>query len=322
MEGTGQIQVDFKNYEDWFDKAIFLEKGQYVKFLSNDFKIRIIEFPDDILYRSKDFRILFKHLISLGYIFYNKCDDCQSFLSKTVFNPNLDTLLDISTKQWYWQNPFGANKEEYGLIFDVKDAVDREYKEQINTERLINHLENSPIYARKLVKDKLGISISRMLLDKQFLESQKEVAFTDKNIQEIAYDHGYKDPAYFNRVFKKRSGETPVQFRNAVDFEGRDGFSQDLLYLIKKFHSDERQLQFYAERMNLTVKALSKKVRIQMNTSLGKLIRNQIILSAKSMLKDSISVREVAYALGFEEANHFSSFFLKHTGQTPSEFRK
>ena len=44
LSGKGSIQVDFKNYFDWQEKAIFLEKGQYIKFLSDDFTIRKIEF--------------------------------------------------------------------------------------------------------------------------------------------------------------------------------------------------------------------------------------------------------------------------------------
>ncbi len=37
LSGKGSIEVDFKNYFDWQEKAIFLEKGQYIKFLSDDF---------------------------------------------------------------------------------------------------------------------------------------------------------------------------------------------------------------------------------------------------------------------------------------------
>ena len=88
LEGSGQIQVDFKNYDNWANKAIFLETGQYIKFLSDDFLVRIIEFPDDTLFHSKDVRILFKHLISLGYINYNQCSECGVFLDNSIFNSN------------------------------------------------------------------------------------------------------------------------------------------------------------------------------------------------------------------------------------------
>ena len=40
LKGTGGIEVDFKQYHDWEDKLIFLEKGQYIKFLSENFVAR------------------------------------------------------------------------------------------------------------------------------------------------------------------------------------------------------------------------------------------------------------------------------------------
>ncbi|RKE98441.1 helix-turn-helix transcriptional regulator [Ichthyenterobacterium magnum] len=322
LNGTGSIQVDFNSYNNWKDKAIFLEKGQYIKFLSDDFVVRFIDFPDDIIFKSKDVRVLFKHLISLGYINFNQCKDCKSFLKSGVFNDNMSNLIDVSTEQWFWQNPFHANKDEYQLIFDVKDVIDKEYTNKINTTTLIHHLSSSNNNVQHLVKDKLGITINKLIHNKLLAENKKEVAFTNKSIQEIAYDQGYKDPAYFNRVFKNSVGQTPKQFRDAFDYENRDAFSQDLIELINLFHKEEHSLGFYADKMNVSVKALSKKVKHKMNNSLGQLIRSQIIQSAKTMLAEDEPVKEVAFALGFEEANHFSSFFTNHVGVSPSAFKK
>ncbi|PIA78466.1 AraC family transcriptional regulator [Gaetbulibacter sp. 4G1] len=321
LNGTGNIQVDFNSYHDWKDKAIFLEKGQYIKFMSDDFVVRFIEFPDKILFESKDVRILFKHLISLGYINFNECEDCQSFLNKTVFNDEMSNLIDVSTKQWYWQNPFQANKEEYQVIFDVKDIIDEEFTNKINVKSFMNHMHND-YNVQHLIKDKLGITINKLIHKKQLLESKKDIAFTDKSIQEIAYEKGYKDPAYFNRVFKDTIGQTPNQFRNTFDYEDRDMFSQNIIELIQLFHKEEHALGFYADKMNISVKTLSKKVKQKMNCSLGQLIRSQIIQSAKIMLSQNENVKDVAFALGFEEANHFSKFFTNHVGVSPSVYKK
>jgi AraC-like DNA-binding protein len=38
------------------------------------------------------------------------------------------------------------------------------------------------------------------------------------------------------------------------------------------------------------------------------------------MLLDGWTIKEVAYELAFEEANHFSSFFKKYTNTTPSDY--
>ena len=106
LSGTGSIQVDFKNYFDWQEKAIFLEEGQYIKFLSNDFVARRIEFSEKTKFYSSEVRVLFKHLISLGYINLMECEACQSFLSESVLAENSANIIDVSSQQWYWQNPF------------------------------------------------------------------------------------------------------------------------------------------------------------------------------------------------------------------------
>lgn len=320
--GSGAIQVDFKNYEDWQDKAIYLEKGQYIKFLSDDFSVRKIEFPSQKLFHNKDVRVLFEHLISLGYINFNECEACQQYLSSTVFSEHTGDIIDISSKQWYWQNPFHASKGEYQVIFDVKEIIDREYHNHLGNAELAALIAENGFEAQALVKNKLGLSVKALLANKRLVESQKEMAFTDKSAQEVSYEMGFKDPAYFNRVFKQKTGQSPTEFRKNFDYQNRDTFIQNILQLLRTYHTEQRSLAFYADKMHLSVKALSKKTRQKLNTSLGQLLRNELVITAKGMLREGAPVKEVAFALGFKEANHFSSFFKKQTGQTPSYFKQ
>ncbi|MEM9647770.1 MAG: helix-turn-helix domain-containing protein [Bacteroidota bacterium] len=320
LSGSGSIQVDFKNYSNWQDKAIYLEKGQYIKFLSEDFVVRTIEFPSKELFQNKEVRVLFKHLISLGYIDFKECDECQKYLSETLFEPNSAEIIDVSLKQWHWQNPFNASKDEYQIIFDIKEVIDQEYQNQLTNKDFETIVRDNGYKAHALVKDKLGITIKRLFTNKKLVESQKELAFTDKNVQEVSYDLGFKDPAYFNRLFKKQTGYSPTDFRNNFDFDKKDSFVEDLLQLIQEHHKEQRSLGFYADKMNLSIKALSKKTRAKMNNSLGRLVRNEIIRTSKRLLREGESVKAVSLQLGFEEPNHFSNFFKHQTGITPSEF--
>ncbi|WP_350285006.1 AraC family transcriptional regulator [uncultured Croceitalea sp.] len=321
LSGKGSIQVDFKNYFDWHEKAIFLEKGQYIKFLSDDFTIRRIEFSNESKFYNNDVRVLFKHLISLGYIDLLECEECNSFLSETALTQNSADIIDISSKQWYWQNPFKANKEEYQVIFDTKEIIDREYSNKLTSGELVSLINDRGYNAQALVKNKVGLTVKKLMASKRLHESLKEVAFTNKNIQEISYDLGYTDDAYFNRVFKNSIGQTPKQFRENFDFKNRDVFSQDLLELLQKHHTQERSLEFYANEMNLSIRALSNKVRAKLNTSLGHLIRLELINSAKLMLLEGRSITSISRQLGFEEPNHFSSFFKHYSNVTPTEFK-
>lgn len=132
---------------------------------------------------------------------------------------------------------------------------------------------------------------------------------------------GYKDDAYFNRVFKNSTGQTPKQFRENFDYKNRDLFTQDLMELLQIYHTEEKSLGFYADKMNLSIKVLSKKARTKMNASLGQLIRLELINTAKLMLLDNAPVYSIAHRLGFEEANHFSRFFKHYSGITPTYFK-
>lgn len=322
LEGSGGIQVDFKNYHDWKDKIIFLEKGQYIKFLSENFLIRKIEFSDEIMFRNNDVRVLFKHLVELGYINFNECSSCQEFLSNSIFSKSASDIIDISSKQWYWQNPFHANQEEYHVIFDIKDIIDQQYKNHMSNEKISKIINSQGYDAQALFKSKVGLSIKSMLSQKRFLESKRAIAFTDKSIKQIAYEYGFKDPAYFNRVFSKMAGKSPNQFRETIDFDSRDTFLPELYQLLETHHKEQRALAFYANKMNLPIKTLSKKVKDKLNITLGQLIRQELINTAKFLLKTDSTVKEIAYELGFEEANHFSSFFKHHSSFSPLEYKR
>ncbi|WP_299184768.1 helix-turn-helix domain-containing protein [uncultured Aquimarina sp.] len=321
LSGNGSIQVDFKNYFDWQEKAIFLEKGQYIKFLSDNFTIRRIEFSNKDKFYNTEVRVLFKHLISLGYIDLLECDECNNFLSESTLTDNSSNIIDISSKQWYWQNPFKANKEEYQIIFDIKDIIDEEYSNNLTSNDLANLINDNGYNAQALIKNKVGLSIKNLVSSKRLQESQKQIAFTDKNIQEISYDLGFKDDAYFNRVFKNSTGQTPKQFRENFDFEKRDTFTQNILELLQKYHTQERALEFYADKMNLSIKALSNKVKSKMNITLGQLIRLELINTAKFMLIEGESISEISRTLGFEEPNHFTRFFKHYLGISPTDFK-
>lgn len=320
LSGHGGIQVDFKNYFDWQDKAIFLEKGQYIKFLSDTFTVRKIEFSQADRFYDPEVRVLFKHLISLGYIDLMECAECQAFLNASTLAGPTSDIVDISAKQWYWQNPFNADKSEYQVIFDTKEIIDTEFANQLTAEDLVGLINQRGYNAQALIKNKVGLSVKNLMHSKRMQQGLKEMAFTDKSVQEVSYDLGFKDDAYFNRVFKKSTGQTPKQFRDNFDFERRDQFTQDLLALLQQHHTQERNLEFYADKMHLSIKALSTKVRAKLNTSLGQLLRLELIHTAKLMLLEGATVTSISHQLGFEEPNHFSRFFKHYSGETPTDF--
>ncbi len=322
LEGTGSIEVDFKKYHNWKDKLIFLETGQYIKFLSENFVARKVEFKEEEVFRNKEVRVLFKHLVALGYINFTECTTCQQYLNNSVFSQRSSDIIDISSKQWYWQNPFHANQEEYHVIFNIKDVIDQKYKNHLSNDKISKLIGFRGYEAQALFKNKVGLSVKSLLGHKRFLESKKEIAFTDKSVKEIAYEFGFKDPAYFHRTFSKIEGTSPNKFRKEFEYEKRDSFLPELYEVLATHHKEQRTTDFYANKMNLSIKTLSKKVKDKLNITLGQLIRQELINTAKMLLKTDVNIKEIGYELGFQEPNHFSSFFKHHTTLSPADYRK
>lgn len=315
--GNGLIEVDFQTFSDFEDRVIFLSPGQRIKFVFGTFEVALLEFPDGFVKQSKDYRVLFKHLISLGYIEFTEAQQ-QTF--KTLLSDSPSKVLDISTHQWFWQNPFKAEKEEYTIIFDLKEVIDTHFKENWSVEQFVTNIDQEYFELHRLVKNRLGLTIKHLAQRKLLVESQRDIAFTDKPIQEVAYDMGFRDPAYFHRFFKAWTHLTPKGFREQFGSHPSDTFIQDLLLLIQQHHPTQRATSFYADKLFMSIKTLSRKVKDKLNMTVGDLIRVEVIQSAKRHLQN-MTVKETAFLLGFEEANHFSAFFKKYTGITPSQYQ-
>lgn len=315
--GHGWIEVDFETFSDLEDRVIFLSPDQPIKFLFGEFEVAVLEFPAEMISASQDYRVLFKHLISLGYIEFT--EGIQPIF-QNLLKENAAKVLDISTNQWFCQNPFKAKKEEYTVIFDLKDVIDSHFNENWKVDQFVSQIHREYHFIHKLVKNRLGLTVKNLAQRKLIIESQKDIAYTDKSIQEVAYNMGFNDPAYFNRFFKGQTQLTPKEFRLRFGDDASDSFIEDLLFLIRENHSTHRSTSFYADKMYMSIKTLSRKVKDKLNMTVGELVRMEVIHTAKQLLND-LTVRETAYELSFEEANHFSTFFKKYEGQTPSEYQ-
>ncbi len=92
--------------------------------------------------------------------------------------------------------------------------------------------------------------------------------------------------------------------------------------LVTEYHSVERNMAFYAGRLGLTPKYLSKLIKQVSGRSAPDWIDSFVILEAKNMLKyTDDSIKEIVYKLNFPNPSVFYKFFKAHTGMTPSEYR-
>jgi len=93
--------------------------------------------------------------------------------------------------------------------------------------------------------------------------------------------------------------------------------------LLQEHHKRERNVGFYADRMNITPKYLSSVIKDISGKTAARWIDEYVILEAKTLLKYSgMSIQEIANALNFSTQSFFGKYFKQHTGYSPSRFKR
>ncbi|QRR00540.1 AraC family transcriptional regulator [Dyadobacter sandarakinus] len=81
--------------------------------------------------------------------------------------------------------------------------------------------------------------------------------------------------------------------------------------------------QDYADMQNLNVTYLGSVIRNKTGKTISAWITEKTIAEAKTLLRNtSLSSKEIAFALGFAEAAHFSNYFKKNAAHTPASYRR
>ena len=115
-----------------------------------------------------------------------------------------------------------------------------------------------------------------------------------------------------------------AQFLDETTFDnGKFGIVRHFNLMVENFYRTAHNVQFYAARLNKSPKTLANYYALAGSRSPLQIIQERIALEAKRLFYyTDKSSKEIAYHLGFDDAAHFSRFFKKQTGQSPSEFKK
>jgi AraC family transcriptional activator of pobA len=97
---------------------------------------------------------------------------------------------------------------------------------------------------------------------------------------------------------------------------------QEFFILTSKHHKKEREISFYANKLNITPAYLSKIVKdISSFTVKEQITRFLLIDAYHLLLHTDMTVQQIAYELNFSDQPSFNKFFKKNTNLTPIEYR-
>jgi AraC family transcriptional activator of pobA len=238
-EGQGFHEIDFRSYSILGAGLHFLTPGQvHLLTFSTSFQGYIVAFSEDF------------------YTFYNPVNQPLSQLpffqparrqpiitlsenEKHYFHNILENMvadhLNAAADQALIGRYLGLllqkcallsqknNESQESTLLSVPELVGR-FQELVEKNFLVMHevqqyaqiLSVSPDYLSKIIKRYLGTSSQEYILDKLLLEAKRLLVFTNLSSKEVAYHIQVEDPSYFSRIFKKKTGLTPNEYREQV----------------------------------------------------------------------------------------------------------
>ena len=106
---------------------------------------------------------------------------------------------------------------------------------------------------------------------------------------------------------------------NVADYDLYQNF---VTVLENQFH-EQRSVDYYAENINLSASKLSDLTKQILGKSAKQVILERINLEAKRLLQFSdLSVKEIAFMLGYNNPYQFSHAFKNYTKSSPNDYRK
>lgn len=136
-----------------------------------------------------------------------ECERLQTIFDITSLQYNM--LVDFTKRISEKMTPSGLSKDVYTCIQFVNGHVN----ENISVDDVSNHIHRSRSYTLSHFKEELGFNLGEYITHAKIQEAKSLLTFTDKSLSEISNYLCFSSQSYFQNVFKKIAGETPLSYR-------------------------------------------------------------------------------------------------------------
>ena len=123
------------------------------------------------------------------------------------------------------------------------------------------------------------------------------------------------------RVFYYGGISNLQQTNNSIP-TSKNNIVRRFMDLVQEHYREERLIGFYANKLCITPKYLSKLIKENTGRSAGDWIENHVILEARAMLQSSdMTIQQIASSLNFPNQSFFGKYFKRATGLSPKQYR-
>lgn len=137
--------------------------------------------------------------------------------TQDIIVSQLDVLLNYS-ERFYTRQFRTRNSVESDILTRFQSVLHNHFEKDkdklITANDIASQLAMSTHYLSDLLRNLTGLNTQQHIHAYLIEKAKGLLLTTNLSVNEIAYALGFEYPQYFSRLFKSKTGQTPVEFRN------------------------------------------------------------------------------------------------------------
>ncbi len=140
--------------------------------------------------------------------------------SQHIIVSTIELLLNYCSR-FYGRQMITRSQTNKSIIAQIENILTKYFAETKVKEQglptvkfLADSVHLSPSYLSDVLKKETGKNAQEHIHFYLIEEAKNYLINTEKNVSEIAYSLGFDYPQYFNKLFKQKTGNTPMEYRN------------------------------------------------------------------------------------------------------------
>mgnify|MGYP001249547466 FL=1 len=140
--------------------------------------------------------------------------------SQNLIVTNIELLLNYCLR-YYGRQFITRKNNNSNTVSQIENLLKGYFKSDKQKEKglptvkyLADHVHLSASYLSDLLKKETGMNAQDQIHYYLIEEAKNILQNSDNSVSEIAYSLGFVYPQYFSKLFKQKTGQTPVEYRN------------------------------------------------------------------------------------------------------------
>lgn len=121
-------------------------------------------------------------------------------------------------------------------------------------------------------------------------------------------------------TFRKTESRTnnPVPLNS-----NKENIALQFAMLVHEHNKEHKEIAFYADKLCITPQYLTRTIQEVNGQSAHEMLADYILLEIKTLLRNAnLEIKDVVRQTGFSNQSSLSRFFRRHTGMSPTEYRR